>query len=249
MATKTTKERAKEIADKYVDVEIVGQIGDNNPPDAIDEITAQYADYIEEAQNWTDGTPVENEDQAKAVDALIKAIKSALKDLALAEKSATTPLHDKWKAEIARFRPTKDDLTMMRNALVATGAAFKAKLAKEKEEIKRLAYLEARKVEEAAQKKIDEAAADSGNLEAQRIAEDAKRKITEAKKVAAAANKDKVTGLRTVHKYEIDDMAKLVNWIAKNDKAAMADFAREYARVNHKDGLDGVRSWTIKEAY
>jgi len=74
-------------------------IGHNSPPDPIDEALAPYGDAISEAENWLDGTPVENEDQMKAVDAVIKDIRAAKSDLVKAKKSATAPLHDAWKAE------------------------------------------------------------------------------------------------------------------------------------------------------
>ena len=38
----------------------------NNPPDPIDEALAPFGDVISEAENWLDGSPVENEAQMKA---------------------------------------------------------------------------------------------------------------------------------------------------------------------------------------
>jgi hypothetical protein len=88
----------------------IAKIGDNNPPDPIDEALAPYADAIAEAENYLDGEPVQTEAQMQAVDALIKDIRSAKSDLAKAKKSATAPLHDIWKNEIARWKPTEDDV-------------------------------------------------------------------------------------------------------------------------------------------
>jgi len=101
----------------------------NNPPDPIDEALAPYGDVIEEAENWLDGSPVETEDQMKAVDALIKQMRSAKSDLAKAKKSATAPLHDAWKAEIARWKPTEDDVERRLKGLAAVVDPFKRKLA------------------------------------------------------------------------------------------------------------------------
>ena len=51
-------------------------IGHNGPPDPIDEINASFEADREEASNWTDGAPVENEAQMKAVDALRKSMRA-----------------------------------------------------------------------------------------------------------------------------------------------------------------------------
>jgi len=72
--------------------------GHNMPPDPIDEALAPYMDAIEEAENWLDGNPVEDEAAMKAVDALIADIRKAKSDLGKAKKSSTAPLHDAWKA-------------------------------------------------------------------------------------------------------------------------------------------------------
>ena len=54
-------------------------IGHNNPPSIIDDTLAPFGDTIAEAENWADGSPVENEAQMKAVDDLIAGIKAAEK--------------------------------------------------------------------------------------------------------------------------------------------------------------------------
>ena len=57
-------------------------------------------------------------------------------------------------------------------------------------------------------------------------------------------------GLRTVHKYEITDGRAAINWIAKNDKEAVAEFVTEYVRRNHQTAqISGVRVWETKEAF
>lgn len=77
-----------------------------------------------------------------------------------------------------------------------------------------------------------------------------KQEALEAQKAASAAQKDTVKGMRKVDKHEICDMRELVNFIAKNHKEEMAEFATEFARRNHKNIPDDVvRSWTEKEAF
>ena len=220
----------------------------NNPPDPIDEALAPYGDAIEEAENWLDGTPVENEDQMKAVDALIKTIRKAKTDLAKAEKSETAPLHDAWKAEIARWKPTKEDIERRLKGLAAVVDPFKRKLAEEKEAAKRAAYEEARRKEREAEEAA--AKADVSDYEASVEADRLKAEALDAKKAAAAASKDTVKGLRTVTKHEITDHRAALHWIAKNDKDAVTAFIEEYVRSNHKSApIDGVKVWTEKEAY
>ncbi len=221
--------------------------GHNNPPDPIDECIAPYADVIAESESWADGEPVETEDQMNAVDALIKSLRGYRSDLAKAQKSATAPLHDAWKAEIARWKPTVDDAKRLQDALTAVVAPFKAKLAAEKEAAKRAAFEEAerkRKEAEAAAAKINAA-----DIEAQREAGRLAQEAQDAKEAATKALKDTVKGMRTFRRPEIKDMGKVVNWIARHDKTAMADFATEYVRKNFEAGIDGVEIITGKEAY
>ncbi|QDP65845.1 MAG: hypothetical protein Unbinned7865contig1001_44 [Prokaryotic dsDNA virus sp.] len=220
----------------------------NNPPDPIDETLAPFADAIEEASNWLDGQKVETEDQMKAVDAILKEIRAANTAMTKAEKSETAPMYDAYKAEKARWKPTLDDLKAQKDGLAALVNDFKKKLAAKKEEEKRKAYEEARRLE----REAEEAArkADATNIEAQREAAAVQAAAMEAKKAASAANKDTVKGLRTVTKHEVKDYKAAINWIARNDKEAMAAFVDEYARRNHKTAtIDGVNVWQEKEAY
>lgn len=220
----------------------------NNPPDPIDEALAPYGDFIAEAEQWLDGDPVQDEGQMKAVDALTKSIKAALKDVNDAEKSAAAPLHDAWKAEKARWKPTIDDLTRIRDGLVKTVSAFKAKLAEEKRAAERAAWEAADKLRREAEAKA--AQADVSNLEAQREADAAKKAALDAQKAAQVQAKDSVKGMRKVTRYEITDHRDALHWIARNDRDAVTAFVDEYVRRNHKTAnIAGVRVWEEKEAF
>lgn len=223
-------------------------IGGNSPPDPIEVVTAQYDDIISEAQNWSDGESVTDEAQMNAVDELIKRFKTYRADLTKAAKERTDPLHKAWKSEVAAVKVYTDDADLLQRTLVAAVAPFKAKLAAEKEAARKAAWQAAQDAEREANAKA--AAADTANIEAQREAAQAQAAAMEARKTASAAQKDTVKGLRTVHYHDIADMRALVNWIATNDKPAMAAFAEAYAARNHKDIPDAVvRSWTAKEAF
>jgi len=220
----------------------------NNPPDPIDEALAPFGDAITEAESWLDGTPVENEGQMKAVDALIKDMKAAKKAVEGAEESEAKPIYDQWKAAKERYKPTLTDLDRIVKGLVATVDAFKRKLAAEKEaarkEAERLAWEETRKAQEAAR------LADATNIEAQREAVAAMEAAEAAQKAAQAAAKDTVNGLRTVTRYAVEDYRAALHWIAANDRDAMTAFIEEYARKNHKTKtIAGVNVWETKEAF
>jgi len=224
-------------------------IGGNNPPDPIDTALAPFGDAITEAENWLDGTAVENEAQMKAVHALIKEIKAAKKAVEAAEETEAKPIYDQWKAAKERFKPTLVDLDRQVKGLLATVDAFKRKLAAKKEaarkEAERLAWEETRKAQEAARN------AAPNDIEAQRAAAAQEDAAKAAQKAASAAKADTVKGLRTVTRHEVTDHRALLHWIAKNDKAAMTAFIEAWAAKNHKEnpGADGLRVWQEKESF
>jgi len=222
-------------------------IGHNNPPDPIDEITSQYADSISEAENWLDGEAVTSEDQMKSVDALLKDVRAWGTALGSGQKDATAPLHDAWKAEIARWKPTVDDAARLKKGLAALVSDFKKKLAAEKEAARRKAW------EEADAKRIEAekhaALADPKNIEEVRTAE---FKAIEAKKAeidARQASKDTVKGLKSYTVVEVTDYRACINWIAQNDKEAIRAFCDEYARKNDGLNIGGVAVTKEKRAY
>lgn len=224
------------------------QIGDNNPPDPIDEALAPFGDTITEAESWLDGSKVESEGQMLAVDALTKEIKAALKSVNAGEKSAASPLHDAWKAEKAKWKPTIDDLTRIRDGLVSLVGDFKKKLAAEKAAAERAAWEEADRARREAEAKAAEAA--GGDIEAQREAAAAKEQAAALVKEASATAKDTVKGMRKVQKYEIQDHRAALHDIAQNDHPAMTAFIDEYVRRNFKTrSIKGVRVWEEKEAF
>lgn len=223
-------------------------IGHNNPPDPIDEATAPFDAILCEAQNWADGQTVENEAQMKAVDALIKEVKRASKEVGAARDASTKPLHEAWKAEVARWKPTLDDLDRIVKCLVAAVDPFKRKLAEEKAAKERAAWEAANK----ARREAEEAAAraNAADLEAQRSLEAARQAAIEAENAAKAQAKDGVKGMRTVSRYQITDYRDALHWIARNDKDAVTAFVEEYVRRNHKGNtIAGVHVWQEKEAF
>jgi chromosome segregation ATPase len=226
----------------------LASIGHNNPPDPIDTALEPFGDVITEAETWLDGTRVETEGQMKAADTLIKGVKAARKAVDEARDTVTKPLHEAWKAEVARWKPTQDDLDRIVKGLVALVDDFKRKLAAEKEASRKKAEAEAweatRKAQEAARQ------ADAANLEAQREAAAAMAEAEEKQRQAQAAAKDVVKGLRTVHRHTIDDHRAALHWIAKHDRDAVTAFVEAYVAKNFKTAaIDGVTVTTEREAF
>lgn len=224
------------------------KIGHNLPPDPIDEALAPFGDTITEAEAWLDGQKVENEAQMKAADVLLKGIKAARKAVDDARDVATKPLHEAWKGEVARWKPTQDDLDRIAKGLAALVNDFKVALAAEKEaarkEAERLAWEETRKAQEAAR------LADASNIEATRAAAAAMEAAEAAQRAAQAAAKDTVRGLKTYHMHEILDHRAVLHWIAKNDRDAVTEFITSYvAKNSNVFPPDLVRNYTEKRAF
>lgn len=224
-------------------------IGHNMPPDPIDIALAPYSGAISEAENWLDGSPVENEMQMQAVDALLRDIKAAKKAVTEAEDSVAKPIYDQWKAAKARFAPTIADLDRIAKGLVAIVDGFKRKLAAAQAEAARKARADADAKMRAAAQAAREA--DAGNIEAKRAAAAAQAEAEAAAAAAALASKDTVKGLRKVTRYEITDHRALLHWIAAHRRDDLTAFIEEWARRNHRDcaHADGLRVWQEREAF
>ena len=223
-------------------------IGGNSPPDPIDLALEPYSDILEEVANWLDGAEVSDEAQLKATDVLLKELKAARKAVDTARDEVTKPLHEAWKSEVARWKPTQDDLDRQVKCLIAAQAPYKAKLAAEKEEARRKAEAEAAAKAEAARQA--HLAANAASIEEQRKADELLREAADAEKAAARAAKDTVKGMRTVQVYQIESHKEALNWIARNDRDAITAFIEEYVRRNFKVRvIDGVKVETVKEAF
>lgn len=227
-------------------------IGGNNPPEPIDPMEAiqsQFDDTFSEVANWLDGSPVENEAQMKAVDALLASVKDAEKDAKAAKEDEYRPHKAAGDAVIARWKPFLDDLDRQKKGLAAAVDAFKRKLAAEKAEAERKARAEAESKMRAAREAAERA--NAADLEAQRAAAAKQAEAEAAVQAAKDAARDTVRGLRTVTHHEITDAKGLLNWLARNRRDDVMAFLTEWARRNHRDckDADGLRVWTEKEAF
>jgi hypothetical protein len=185
----------------------------------------------------------------RAVDAILAEVKAAEKAVTAAQKSEAAPLHDAWKAALARYKPTLDDLDRIKRGLIAAVDGFKRKLAAEKAEAERKAREEAERAAEALRQA--HAAAQASDIEAQRALAAAEQEAEIARiKAAQAAKIATVKGMVTRTFYEVTDHRALLHWIAANDRDAITAFIEDYAKRNHSLGrkMDGLRVWQNKVA-
>jgi len=223
-------------------------IGGNSPPDPIDVALEPYDAVLIEVANWLDGATVDNDAQLAATDTLLKSLKEARKAVDTARDDCTKPLHEIWKAEIARWKPTQDDLDRQMKCLVAAQGPYKERKAAEKEAAR--VEAEAKAAAKAEEARKAHLAANAASIEEQRKADELMKEAEDAAKAASRAAKDTVKGMRTVQVYQIDDHRAALNWIARNDRDAMTAFIEEYVRRNFKGRpIDGVDVQTTKEAY
>ena len=223
-------------------------IGHNNPPDPIDEATAKWAGAIHEAEGWLDGEPVQTDEQEATVTELLREIKAAIKSVNAARDEATRPLHEAWKAEVARWKPTQDDLDRIAKGLAKITEAHRKRRAAEKEAARRAAWEQAEAARRAAAEA--QARADAADIEAQREAARLAAEAQAAKQAASAAQRDRQAGLRTVHMHEVTNHQAAMLWIAENDKPALLEFIEQYAAKHHRAApIAGVRTWTEQRAF
>lgn len=146
-------------------------------------------DLYDEARNWADGEPIASEEQAEAVQTLMRMIQQTEKDADAARKAEAKPFDDA-KAEIQeRFNVLIAPLTNKKPGKTALAIkALKETLApwlKKKDDEQKAAAAEARRAaEEAAQKAAEALRASQGNLEAR---EKAEAVVDEAEAAARAA--------------------------------------------------------------
>ena len=229
-------------------------MGHNNPPEHLERsaaILAPFSAYLDEAENWLDGIPVESEEQLEAVDALLLNVKAAEKAVVQARDAATKPLHEAWKAEIAQWKAAVDDLERLKKGLARIANDFKIRLADQRE-------AEARRIRADAEKRVQAAKdlakkADPGDIHAVRVAEAARKEAEETMRAVRIIEKTRPKGIRTVRKwayFNAEGRRLALHWIARHDRDAMAEFIDSYVARNFRErAIDGVNVWEEREAY
>jgi hypothetical protein len=195
-------------------------IGHNLPRDPIAAIRAEYADHIEEAAHWLDGTPI-TDAQLAAVEALVEAVKGA-------EKAAEAGLEVEYRPHKAaadavsrRWKPLRDELAGLRAGLLRLAEPVRKARAKAAEDARRAAFREA------------DALKAAGESEAHMAA-------------LQAIPAKPPTGLRTYTAYDVRDAFAALGWLLAKDEDAVRDYLIDMKK-RHPD-LPGVDARKEKRA-
>lgn len=216
-------------------------IGDNNPPSNYDLIREEFD--LAEAESWLDGQEVENDDQMKAVDDLIKSVKAAEKKAKDQKEAEFRPHKQAADAVTAAWKPALDDIGRIRQGLLAITGAYKTKRAAEQEAIRKAKEAEAERLRREAE--AAERDADMKDIEQRREADAISFEAREAER--AAQSVEKITGLRTFTVAEIVDGKACINWIAQNDRPALQAFMDDYVQKETRKGVRGIGGVEIRQ--
>lgn len=214
--------------------------------DPFTEIVLEVDDLYAEVANWADGTPVENQEQCDALDALDKALLDADKRREAIRKEEARPFDEGKAAVQAKHNPVKDKVARARDVISKPRSDWKAKLAAEKAA---KAAEAARIAEQERQKAIEAMRASSGDLEAREEAERQLETAKEAEAFAKRENKRATTGLglRTVWVATMTDKREAVRSTFALDPQAFVDLAQEIANRAAKTGTREIPGFEITE--
>jgi len=223
-------------------------IGNNRPPDAI--IFEEIQTLFDEAKNWADGEPITTEQQHDAVTKLYTALHDAGKRADELRKDEKKPLDDEITAIQGRYnpyiQPKKGKVDLGKDALGKMLAAWRAAVAKKREE-------EARLAREEADRKIAEAQAairaSSGNLAEREVAE---QLLTEAKQSDRFAKRqDKAattgTGLRSVWVATLQDADAALDWAYGRDPVRFTELVQQMANEAVRTGMRIVPGFVVSD--
>lgn len=236
--------------------------GHNQPPSAIDDARSAY-DAL--AKFLASKPVIADESDAKEAKLFLDRTKATLKDVDAAKEAEAKPLHEKWKAALAKFKPASDSLTKLLDELNSRLTAYakveKAKREKAAAEAAAKAAEAERLAREAEAKELEaKENAAVGDCEANvgaaiKQADDAFDIFKRESRFAARAEKDtkvrigggfdKAVGLRTVKTLVLDDAAKALAAIGVTDgiRDAILTAARAHRKLTG-DLPEGVHEET-----
>jgi hypothetical protein len=207
---------------------------DNRPPRH--EMFAMALDDVRlEAGNFLDGQPIENKAQADKIGIIVSKARAIKRDADLARKEDKEPHLEAGRKVDADYKPVletaEDIISAAQRPLTAWMEAEATRQRQEAEEARKAAL-------QAQQAALEAQRASDGNVDATEAARKLQKDADGLTRQAARAEKAKpnvagegrAIGLRTYWKHEIADRRELLNWVAKNDAAALTAFLEEYAR-------------------
>jgi hypothetical protein len=238
-------------------------IGDNNPPEPINEAyeaaRVQIEDLYSEMLLWLDGEPITNQAQANDVAELIDRMLKATKAAETAKGVEKRPHLDANTAIEARYKPLVTKGEQAVKVAKAAQAKYLKMLQDEQRKVADEAAKRARDEADAAAKAAREAA-QSGNLaqaeEAEALIEQAQASAAEAKMLdglKAQAKGDgaaRSIGLRTVWTVkEVTDPIALMRhyWPQPHRQAEIAAFMFDMARKDVRGGARAIPGVLIVE--
>lgn len=204
------------------------------------------------ASDFLDGKPIENKGQADKIGIIVSRARTLKADAEKARKEEKAPLLEACAAKDAEWRPITDAaddiIKAAQKPLTAWMEAEAARQRKEAEEARQAAL-------QAQQQALEAQRASEGNVDAteaaRKLQKDADRATREAAKLEKAkpnvAGENRAIGLRTYWTHEIADRRELLNWVAKNDAAALTAFLDEYARKAVASGVRWLPGVNITE--
>lgn len=237
-------------------------IGNNGGPEltAFDAVKINITDLYDEAKLWLDGTRVETQEQADALNTLKARIKDAIK---AAETQRVI--------EGAPHKQAIDEIQARYNELIGnnksvTGIALKAEeacnkalkpylleLDRQQQETARIAREEAERKQREAMEAMRQR--DAANLQER---EDAERLVMEAKQADAAANQaekarahakgeGRATGLRTVHRAQMVDRQLAAKWVWLDRNEELMTWIQDQADKAVRGGVRSIAGFEVIE--
>ncbi|QND42995.1 hypothetical protein HB770_21070 [Rhizobium leguminosarum bv. viciae] len=238
-------------------------IGANNPPPEMtpfDAVKINITDLYDEARLWLDGTPVETQEQADALNTLKARIKDAIRAAETQRVIEGTP-HKQAIDEIqARYNE------LIGNNKSVTGIALKAEeacnkalkpylleLDRQQQEAARIAREEAERKQREAMEAMRQR--DAANLQQR---EDAERLVQEAKQADAAASQaekakahakgeGRATGLRTVYRAVMVDRQLAAKWVWLDRNEELMAWIQDQADKAVRGGVRSIAGFEVIE--
>lgn len=262
MARTTTKpSRARKAAPTPEVTEPPAGIGDNKPPltpeDGWDYWKAVIDDLFMEAQNWLDGDPIANEQQAESLGTLLRQIGNAKKQADEARAAEKKPHWDAGKAVDEKFKPLalkcEQADRAARNALRPWLEMVEAENRRKAREAEEAARQAAREAEEARRREhqsdvLDDRLVEDREAAIQRAA-DAERAAREAAKAPTRVGTGvgRAVTLRTVRTAVIIDRKELLKHYMLTRPADLEEWLLEQAQKDVRAGAKSLPGVHIRE--
>lgn len=219
----------------------IAKIGHNQPPATpFDIVSEKITDLYDEAKNWCDGEEITSQEQADAVQKLMRLIQSAEKEADAARVEENRPFDEGKAAVQAKYAPLIANTKTIKGKTILAIEACKKALApwlrKVEEENRRKAE-EARKEAEAKAEAARAAMAQRQSLEdrdrAEALVREAKQAEADARRAAnakaGAKGEGRAVTLRDKYTPEVTDFTAYARHVWTAHRSDMEDFLRMHA--------------------